>query len=565
LGFYTVVGDPLAAAEVGRTFEVRSLFSKYQNVGEETISKYISSIPESLSEAVNEILKRLETGAADDFILNNRGKLQILIDKFHREAGTMTSGVTKKLKLLTDPKTQIFVSIHQPNLFAYGGVFKKIVLLQTLMMAVQERSSLNRFVNLFLIVDHDFMDDTYIRLAELPSIRHCDGRLELRMPVSESKRWQLVCNMPLPGRTILDHWRIQIYSWIKNSPSVYPKSDKSQMLDNFEHFWLKVEESYFRSRSFSDFNSFLMSRLVNTEWGYDTLFVRLSEMSTVFEDGFKYLISNFVKYSDALGKTENMFFRCGIDTGVSSTTYLNAPLWLHCQCGSKASARIYRDQQGSISLGGMCISCKKIIEVNLRFRHNDLAISKDMLRALSPRAIPILLLLSRDLGIICYASGTGGSVGYTVVGAIAFKELSVKMPVTVIWPAADVYHGLGQAEALELLPLSKEADIANYMHTLIQRELDYKKKIDPLIAERAHLIRTGKSIDSVLSNLFRLKQEQRRIRHLVKVAKKVKNAIETKPSIIDYAINFGVVNTEVLWRQNLLNNDSLAASLTMSL
>ncbi|MGC1930014.1 MAG: hypothetical protein WA667_13640 [Candidatus Nitrosopolaris sp.] len=559
-----LVGDPMTAAAVGHTLQVRSLFSKYENVGEATISDYIASIPENLSEAVNKILERAEVGAANDIILNNRGKLQILIDKFHREAGTMTPGVTNKLRLLIDPKTQIFVSIHQPNLFAYGGVFKKIVLLQTLMMAVEERKSLNKFVNFFLIVDHDFMDDTYIRLAELPSIRHCDGRLELRMPVSESKRWQLVCNMPLPGRTILDRWRIQIYSWVKNSLSLYSKSDKSIILDNFEHFWLKVEESYSRSRSYSDFNSFLMSQLVNAEWGYDTLFVRLSEMSTVFEDGFKYLISNFMKYSEVLSKTENMFFRCGIDTGVSPTSYLNAPLWLHCQCGSKASARLHRDQQGSISLAGTCMSCKKVIEVHLG-NHNEMTISKDMLQGLSPRAIPILLLLSRDLGITCYASGTGGSMGYTMVGAIAFKELSIKMPVTVIWAATDVYRGLGQAEALELLPLSKEADVANYMEVLKQRNLDYKNKIDPLIAERAHLIRAGESIDSVLSDLFRLKQEQRKIRHLIKVAEKVKNAIETKSSIIDYAINFGVVNTEVLWRRNLLKNDSLAASLTMSL
>ncbi|MFZ0513207.1 MAG: hypothetical protein WAM14_16470, partial [Candidatus Nitrosopolaris sp.] len=234
------------------------------------------------------------------------------------------------------------------------------------------------------------------------------------------------------------------------------------------------------------------------------------------------------------------------------------------QCGSKASARLHRDQQGSISLAGTCMSCKKVIEVHLG-NHNEMTISKDMLQGLSPRAIPILLLLSRDLGITCYASGTGGSMGYTMVGAIAFKELSIKMPVTVIWAATDVYRGLGQAEALELLPLSKEADVANYMEVLKQRNLDYKNKIDPLIAERAHLIRAGESIDSVLSDLFRLKQEQRKIRHLIKVAEKVKNAIETKSSIIDYAINFGVVNTEVLWRRNLLKNDSLAASLTMSL
>ena len=556
-----LVGDPTAAAALGRTLQVRSLLSKYENVGEPVISDYISSIPENLSDAVDKILPH--TQAANDFILNNRCRLQIFIDKFHREAGTMTAGVTNKLRLLTDPKTQIFVSIHQPNLFAYGGVFKKIVLLQTLMRAVEERESHSKIVNFFLIVDHDFMDDTYIRLAELPSIRHSDGRLELRMPVSESKRWQLVCNMPLPGRTVVDRWRMQIFSWVRNSfSSKYSKSDKSMILNNFEHFWRKVEESYSRSKSYSDFNSFLMSQLVNAEWGYDTLFVRLSEISTVFEGGFKYLISNFMKYSDVLSKAENMFLRCGIDTGVSPSSYLNAPLWLHCLCGSKASARLYKDQQDQVSLAGTCISCKEALEVNLGNR-NEMTISNDMLQGLSPRAIPILLLLSRDLGISCYASGTGGSMGYTMVGAMVFKELSIKMPVTLVWAAIDVYHGLGQAQALELLPLSKKADIANYLDILKRRNLDYKNKIDPLIVERTRLRRAGKSMDSVLLDLDKLKKEQRKIRLLIKVAEKVKNAIETKPSIIDYAINFGVANTEALWRRNLLKNDNLAASLTM--
>ncbi len=557
-----IVGEPLATAAVRSPVQVRSLFSKYKNVEETTISDYISSIPENLSEAVDDILNQ-KVEAANDFVLNNRYKLQILIKNFHRDAATMTAAVTDKLKLLIDPKTQIFVSIHQPNLFAYGGVFKKIVLLQTLMRKVQEHDSVNKFVNFFLIVDHDFMDDTYIRLAELPSIRHSSGKLELRMPVSESKRWQLVCNMPLPGRTVLDHWKFQIYSWIKNSlSSLCPKPHKFTILDNFEHFWLKVEESYSRSRSYADFNSFLISQLVNVEWGYDTLFVRLSDLSTVFEDGFKYLISNFTRYSNALSKTENMFLSCGIDTGVSSTSYLNAPLWLHCQCGSKASARL-GDQRDPVILVGTCISCKKVIELILGNR-KELSISKDRLQCLSPRAIPILLLLSRDLGISCYASGTGGSMGYAIVGAIAFKELRIKMPLTVIWAATDVYYGLGKAEALELLPLSKETDISTYIEVLKQRNFDFKKKIDPLLAKRTHLIRTGKSLDLVLSNLFRLKEEQRRIRRLIKDAEKVKNAIQTKPSIIDYAINFGVVNTEILWRQNLLKNDSLAASLTLS-
>ena len=37
-----------------------------------------------------------------------------------------------------------------------------------------------------------------------------------------------------------------------------------------------------------------------------------------------------------------------------------------------------------------------------------------------------------------------------------------------------------------------------------------------------------------------------------------------RPCFIDYAANFGIVNTEIQWRQNLLNNNNLAAPILMT-
>jgi hypothetical protein len=37
------------------------------------------------------------------------------------------------------------------------------------------------------------------------------------------------------------------------------------------------------------------------------------------------------------------------------------------------------------------------------------------------------------------------------------------------------------------------------------------------------------------------------------------------PCIIDYAVNFGLVNTELQWKQNLLKNDRFDIPLTLSL
>jgi hypothetical protein len=500
----------------------------------------------------------------------------------------MTLGVSNSISRLNDPSTKIFVSIHQPNLFAYSGIFKKIVLLQTLKSEVERKmqqrheetmhNNSKKIVNLFLLVDHDFMDG-WIRLALLPSVKHSLGRLELRLPVSNSKKWQMASNMPIPGRTVLNYWRKQITSWVrKNSTSLLHSSpsNKSYINDNFEQFWHEVELSYSKAKSYSDFNSFLMSQIVNKIWGYDTLFVRLTEISSVFADGFGYLISNFSRYSDALRKAESMFLRHGINTGVSSSAYLNAPVWLHCKCGSKAPVKIYEKKmsqqqegevQNQIILKGTCISCKRHLLMNLGNKHTlELLKDEQVLHQMSPRAIPILLLLCRDLGITCYVSGTGGSMDYTVVGSIAFKELSINMPsLNLVWPSRDIYYGIGQLEALELVQLTDQSDVMPYLESLRQKDAEFEGRIKPLIEERNQRVKNGESIQTILSDLFSLKEEQRKIRRLIKITLKVKNAVEMSPCIVDYAVNFGVANTQIQWRKHLLDNDhSLATPLLMT-
>ena len=615
----------------------KSLFSKYERVKDPIVSQFISSIPDSLPDAIDRMLEIINNNTSssysppppvNDSILNNRVKLQEAISKFHSEAGTMTKAVSNSIVLLKDPSTKLFVSIHQPNLFAYSGVFKKIVVLQTLKNEVEKKEKENqreegrgekmeqmgagwrgeeegkdltskKIVNLFLIVDHDFMDG-WIRLALLPSVKHSLGRLELRLPISTSEKWQMASNMPVPGQTVLNYWRKQITSWIrKNSASslISSASNKSYIHDNFEQFWQEVELSCSKAKSYSDFNSFLMSQIVNKVWGYDTLFVRLTEMSSVFADGFGYLISNFNRYSDALRKAESIFLHHGVDTGVSASSYLNAPVWLHCKCGGKASVKIYEKElliqqqeqrrravveeredlplqqqkeekkvQKQIILKGTCLSCKSDLQINLGNKHTLERLKEEhVLHQLSPRAIPILLLLSRDLGVTCYASGTGGSMDYTVVGSIAFKELSINMPsLTLVWPSRDVYHGIGQLEALELVELTKQSDVMPYLQSLKQKDAEYGDKIRPLIEERNRRLKSGKSIEMLLLELFNLKEEQRKIRRLIKITYKVKNAVEMSPCFVDYAVNFGMANTQIQWRGHLLNNEnSLAAPILM--
>jgi hypothetical protein len=572
-----LVENRTTTERTGAAVGVNALFSKYLRADNKAISSYVQRIPETLSEAVNRLAsstpehnRDLKSGfgtcPVSDYLLENRLRLARQSLEFHSQAGTLTNRVRERIELLKDRDAEIFVSIHQPNLFAYSGVFKKIVLLQTI-KALSERPAGNRkIINLFLIIDHDFMGELWTRVAQLPSIRHSSGVLELRMPVKNSKRWQMLYKMPPPGASTVDQWKKQLILWIRNSSSTLSSSraQKARLLSNLEQVWEDVEFSRINARSYSDFNSFVISRIVNKIWGYDTIFTRISNISPVFENGFRFLISNFRAYSEALRKAENEFIHHGISTGVSASSYLNAPLWLHCACGSKSPIKIISDRPEEVSLYGKCLGCKEDLRFNVGSLSNP-TFTEDTLRNLSPRAIPILLLLSRELGVSCYASGTGGSIGYSIVGSIVFSEFSIPMPLTTIWPSRDLYVGMGQSEALEALQLSNHGEVERYLKTLRERCDSYKKQIIPLVAERSQRVRSGLPIDTTLSDLFKLKESQRELRSLVKIAQKADNALSLNPCFLDYAINFGSRNIEHQWNEKLMNNDTLVTPTVMQI
>lgn len=128
--------------QIGQSIKLRSLFSKYEKVQNPIISDLISSLPESFSSAVKMLHSSSSSVTiANGCVLDNRLKLRKYIEEFHFEANTHTAKVSDRCDLLCDPATEIITSIHQPNLFAYGGVFKKIVLSQNIKRALEEQNS----------------------------------------------------------------------------------------------------------------------------------------------------------------------------------------------------------------------------------------------------------------------------------------------------------------------------------------------------------------------------------------------------------------------------------------
>ncbi|HXS61035.1 MAG TPA: hypothetical protein VN703_09535, partial [Candidatus Sulfopaludibacter sp.] len=289
----------ITATAMDENIRFKSLFSKYLRINNSNLNNFILSIPSNFDDVLKS-LKEYPYTQIDENIITNRKNLHDAITKFHQKAGTLTAKVNSQLYILEENKPKIIVAIHQPNLFAYSGVYKKIVMMET----ISKYMSKSDFpLPLFIIVDHDFMDDSWVHVAKLPSIRNTSGIFDVRYPMNDSKRWKIICKTDPPTHALVRYWENQIYSWIKNDKSL-SKEHVKRLYDNLDSFWKIVEDSLSISNNYSDFNSIIMSKLINNLWNYKTLFVNLSELYHTFRQGYNFLLSNHETYLQALESSE---------------------------------------------------------------------------------------------------------------------------------------------------------------------------------------------------------------------------------------------------------------------
>jgi len=548
----------ITATAIDGQIRFKSLFSKYVEIGDPDINNFILSIPSKFDDAIKK-LDDTPSPEIDESTTFNRNNLKEAIFNFHQKSGTLTSNVKNQIDLIEKENLKIVVAIHQPNLFAFSGVFKKIVMLETLTNHLEKSN--NSTLPLFLIIDHDFMDDNWMHVAKLPSIRNSSGILDIRYPMNNSKRWKLICKTDPPTQSLVSYWENQIYMWIKNDKSLTTEH-RRRLFNNLEKFWKVVEDSLSKSNNYSEFNSYIMSKIVNNVWNYKTLFVNLSELYNTFKNGYNFLISNHETYLRSLEKSELFFKKHGISKGTSSNSSKYSPLWLNCFCGSKGYSIINRNDNGETELVGKCMSCKKKLEIKVGYPDN-INIPDEKLSEVSPRAIPILLLLSRELKTSGYITGTGGSLAYTMIGKTVFDKLKVKMPVLLLWAAKDIYTGFAQKEGLNLLDDNNIKDISKFLIDSNNKNNDYQNKIKPLISKRNQVYNDDKILSDLLSELFNYKQEQRKLKTIVDSVEKSNNALTLKACIIDYIVNFGMENMANRWSNNLIKNNDFTSPLML--
>jgi len=513
-------------------------------------------------------------------IRERRADLSSFVESFHKDCGTLTSAVQERIDDLKNDCV-ILMTAHQPNLFAYSGVFRKATLNFVLAKRLERLLGVP-VVNFFGVADQDFTDDRWVKSSLLPAVKRREGVLaiEIKLP-----KMLMLNRVPKPSMDLLNGWKGMIKEWLNdavNSVDRFCKvnglprlgSAKPLLHGNFGSLWKIVEDAYERCKTYSDFNAFVMSKIVNEVWGYDTLFSRFSECQQIFASEFSFLLSRFKDYSRSLKEVGGLSFEKEIGEGVSDLEPQLVPFWYHCDCGSKARLFYSAEQGGSATGHGDCPGCKQGYEISFGAAENpDLS---GIASRISARAIPMNLVFFKGLGVSCYVGGLGG-LKYLMEARCVANELAIPFPPTPVWRPHDRYWGIGQMEALfEFKRISgsfEVCDQAGALARLNSRIAEVRRDLDELEAQKekiAEKLRQGSGNETMLKEKVRaISIAQGKIRrssnlsvliHDLKILENVAVVFNLIPSVIDYAVNVGLKEMSDQWIEYLKRNGDLSSN-----
>ena len=519
----------------------------------------------------------VKDGMKDTSVFEKRSQLSSLIHHFHQECGTLTPQINEAISRFEDKSCLVLMTAHQPNLFAYSGVFRKATLNHVLAEKLSKLLNVP-VVCLFGIADHDFSDDRWVKSALLPDVERRGGLLELRINLPD----KMVLNrIEKPPRHVLSGWKSKIRDWIERKlasieefcKSIGVEFDRSNVGSslNFGGFWRIVENAYSKAETYSDFNAFVMSKIVNLSWGYDTLFFRLSESPRIFKNDFESLLSNFQEYSRCVKDATSLE---GMQKGgVYPSEFVTVPFWYSCDCGSKA--RLRAENHGEFFVGvGECVRCGQKFQVTLSSR-GKADISK-ALSKISYRSLSMPLIFLDGLKVCCYVGGIGG-FAYLCQAKYVAEHLGNAFPPTVIWRPKDRYLGVGQLEALiTYRRISGTFDLSQLEETRLSLEKklsNVQRRVDELEIQRQELSDQTKITADLVESLKEISAKKYEIRRAVdfpSLARKVKllqSIVEISclhNSIIDYAVNVGLEETSKQWIAFLKNDGDLSSDVTLT-
>jgi len=461
-------------------------------------------VPETFCELVESILKNHNPKRITEKVIENRKKIVIAAKKFHQRAGTLTDSLKEEIELLNTNENHFFLlSSHQPNLMPYSGVIRKITLLEAVKRKLKTFGA-SRVIALHLISNESF-PDRWTKTTQLPDITSKEGRLDVSNPeIKKKSHYRLtgygnyatrISAIPKPSEEILSLWKEKIKNWLDRS--LKPGKRLAQKT-GYEISTQQIDQLRSNEEEFM--------QILNEAYERARNYADLNGfmLSKIVNDQWEHN-TLFAYYSDALQvfRDETLLLLTNYET------YWNALKEAKEKVkGEKLSERLapfwYHCKcggmanmliQDSDSFQGKCTNCDMAYQFDIS---NIISENNNFFNNVSLRAIPYFLVRTKSLALDFYAGGTGGLRAYYPETKIVADKLEINLPIIGIWNPYDRYAGIGQLLAFLTLKNNPSQ----------------------------------------------------------KIVKRAIQVFEGKYSIIDYALNVGLKETNQQWLKYLLSEGS---------
>jgi hypothetical protein len=509
-----------------------------------------------------------------------KAALSYYVKEFHEDCDTLTPSVKKRIEDLRQGNCVVLMTAHQPNFFPYSGVFRKATLNFVLARKLETELGVP-IINFFGLADQDFIDDRWVRTLQLPAVARTTGILNIEMKTARGLRLNAVAK---PSHELLARWKTDMEQWLEeetrsvesisrlNFPESFPADLASGPRNNLNSLWNIVQECHDRCKTYSDFNAFQFSKIVNDEWGYDTVFARFSQCQKILAEEFAFLLSNFNAYAAALRETMQSG---NFEKGVSKREPELVPFWHECCCGSKVRL-VLAEKDRVLSGTGNCVRCGR--HYDLEFGPKENPCLCNISSKISARSVAMNLAFFKSLMPCCYVGGLAGAE-YLTQARRAAEALDIPFPPIAIWRPHDRYLGLGQLDALlQVKQISGRLGARDYSSAIEllgnrrSEAHDRIRKLDALKKEIAQKLKESPDDGglkeemvkaSVRQTAIKKESELSLVNRELALLKNIPAILDLIPSIVDYAVNVGLRETSEQWIRYLCENGDLSSDLQL--
>ena len=493
--------------------------------------------------------------------MDTRNKIATFARTFTNElhsAGVDSNQISKihsKIDLLQNGSPEsviVLMTAHQPNLFAYSGVLRKIVLISVLQRLISEETG--KHVLLFYgIADHDFAHNKWVRSAELGAPLRKEGLLRYSVKISQKDAMLPSNKIPKPPLETFRFWKDQTLSWLNENVVMAKKYIKTNQLetlldpevsskDQFEGFWTDVERIYGSSHNLADFSSKLLTFVASEYWKQEVIFANFSECFKVFGKEYSWMFNSVNDFSNIIQRNENTLKLEGVDSGLAQDVSEIFPLWLKCACGSK-----YRLTLDSSKVSGRCVRCGSEISYTQAEMKEMVSDRPDLFE---PRSIAMPIAFSRSFDMSCYVGGIGG-LGYLIHTREISDHFSSPLCPTPFWYIDDNFVSIEMLSAAQQIKRLEAVYIKSKDQPLLEGELlrDRSERLFLLLEEN---LNQGKIAKGPV-----IERDKQLLRNIM-------TSLDTKGCMIDYSLNIGLTSLSEQWSEFLVKDGRLCANLKLS-